>query len=104
MISLARDHWLGRDHEVDVAAPEFVERVIGGACGVDADVAQLIAPGQRRRLLLEGADRLPSRRSAVAIATAGSLRGAALPEPPDRHTNRVWRRRPAGLAATSTQK
>jgi len=50
---------MGRYHEVDVTAPKPVERMIGGALRVEADVSQLVAPRERRCLILESADRLP---------------------------------------------
>jgi predicted transcriptional regulator of viral defense system len=48
---------LRRYDQVDVAAAEAVERMIGGAARVDPNVPEPISPGQRRRAVLELATR-----------------------------------------------
>src|ERR1019366_10188658 len=85
----------GRDDKVDVATAEPVERVIGCAFRVEAHAAELVAPRQRRRLLLEGGDGLPVRHSRGPDQHHRLPRGAALWKPRDRHT---WSLR---LAATA---
>ena len=62
-----------RDDEVDVPAPETVERVVGSTCGVETHLPQPVSPGERRRLLLEACRRSPS------LPFAGRRSGPAAP-------------------------
>src|SRR5690349_1364111 len=78
---------LRRDDEVDIAAAEPVERVIGGASCLDAHPAQLVAPRQRGRLLLEGADGLPVLKAGVCYRHRRVPRGAAPWKPPEGHAH-----------------
>ena len=48
------------DDEVDVAAAEPVQRVVGHTRSGDVESAQLVTPCERGVAVLEGADRLPS--------------------------------------------
>ena len=57
---------LGRNDEIDVASAEAIERVVCHARGVDAELAEPVAPRQGSRLVLECADRLPAVQPRIA--------------------------------------
>jgi hypothetical protein len=80
---------LGWDDQVDISPTETIERVIRNATGLETHTSELIAPRQRRSLLLEHADRLPALQARVADRYRLFLRDATLQETRDRHPTRV---------------
>src|SRR5439155_14871432 len=76
---------LARHHEIDVAAAKPVERVIGGALGLDAHASELVAPSEGGRLLLEGGDRLPVLEARVCDQDRRLARAAAVSKPSRAH-------------------
>lgn len=73
------------DDQVDVASPEAIERVIGGAVGVETHVTELVAPGDRGPLVPERGDGLPTVETRVADRDWFFLGRPRRPEPGDPH-------------------
>jgi len=67
---------LRRNDEVDVAAPEPVERMVGGAPRLKPHVPQLVAPAERGLLILKRADRLPVLKAGISDRDRGLGAGA----------------------------
>jgi hypothetical protein len=77
----------GWDDEIDVTATEPVQGPVSDAAGRNVQFAEAIAPCQRRGLLLERADRLPSPKTGIAYRYRGLLRPRGPAE--QRHLTRV---------------
>ena len=76
---------LRRDDQVDIAPPEPVERAIRDATRIQTHRSELIAPRQRRLLVLERSDRLPALEARIADRHGRFLGDAALHEARERH-------------------
>jgi len=74
-----------RDHQIDVAAAESVERVIGAASRVEAHASELVAPRERCCLVLKHADCLPVLEPGVTDQHARFTRAVVLSKPPNAH-------------------
>ena len=80
---------LGRDDEVDVAATEAIQRLIGDAICVDVQLPQSIPPGDGGRLLLERAHGLPALQTRVPDGYRRFFRAGGLAEPGPGHLGSV---------------
>ena len=80
---------LRRNDQVDIAPPEPIERAIRDATRIQTHRSELIAPRQRRLLVLERSDRLPAVEARIADRHGRFLGDAALHEARERHRQSV---------------
>jgi len=76
---------LRRNHEVDIPPPDTIERVIRHAASVDTHASQLVAPRQRRLLVLKHAHGLPALEARVSDRHRWFVGDPTLQETRQRH-------------------